>query len=99
MQNVTKAIFLTLMILSSCGNTGDKNLGNCQGKSACLNDPNCLCWCSVKCGYRKKNDTDHPIYIKKDRNGKFCYCKKWDHEHYKDNCELHKNMKEPEGAE
>lgn len=70
----------------------------CKTREECLNDPNCLCWCSQICGYRKKEASDHPTYIEDDRYGKFCYCKQWDFDHYEDNCIHGKNIKEPKDA-
>ena len=70
----------------------------CASKEACLNDPNCLCWCSQICNWRKKTADDHPFYVENDPYGKFCYCKQWDYDHYKDNCIDGKNIKEPKGA-
>ena len=105
MIELKKSVFLLLGVLSACSSMHDKTnssmqdkAANCSKEETCLNDPNCLCWCSVKCGYRKKTDEDHPTYKKNDSNKKFCYCKEWDYEHYEDNCILHKNMSEPKGA-
>jgi hypothetical protein len=85
---------LLLMVVLLYGCSGQP----CQTKASCQNDPKCECWCSQKCGFRKKDATDNPIYIKNDPDGKFCYCKKWDYKNYKNNCKLHKNVKEPKGA-
>ncbi len=71
----------------------------CASKEACLNDHNCLCWCSQICGWRKKQVDDRPYYVENDPYGKFCYCKKWDYEHYVANCIEGKGIKEPPGAE
>jgi hypothetical protein len=87
-----KLVLLLVVLLYGC--SGEK----CQTEESCRNDPNCQCWCSQKCGFRKKDATDHPVYITKDSNGKFCYCKKWDAKNYKNNCELNKHVKEPKGA-
>lgn len=70
----------------------------CTTKEACLNDPDCFCWCSQACGWRKKTPEDHPVYIENDPYGKFCYCKQWDFDHYEDNCINGKNVKQPAGA-
>jgi hypothetical protein len=70
----------------------------CPSKEACLNDPECLCWCSQLCGWRKKTPEDHPIYVENDPYGKFCYCKQWDYDYYKDNCIDGKNIPQPKGA-
>ncbi|HSX26214.1 MAG TPA: hypothetical protein VLE89_04315 [Chlamydiales bacterium] len=66
--------------------------------ASCLDDPNCLCWCSQLCDYRKKKASDHPTYITDDPNEKFCYCKQWDYDHYEDNCIFNKHLKEPKDA-
>lgn len=87
---------LVTMLFSACGNVGSQP--TCKSKDSCLTDPNCECWCSVKCGYRKKTSKDHPVYIKDDPNGKHCYCKQWDADHYEDNCVDGKKMKEPSNA-
>jgi len=91
-----KRILLLLVVLLY-GCSGEKS--TCQTKESCQNDPNCQCWCSQKCGYRKKGASDNPVYVKNDANGKFCYCKKWDAKNYKNNCKLNKKVKEPKGAE
>ena len=70
----------------------------CRSKEACLNDLNCLCWCSQICNWRKKTSEDHPVYIENDPHGKFCYCKQWDYDHYVDNCIEGKNIQEPKDA-
>lgn len=98
MLDIKKMAFFVLVVLGACTNNQQNSSGNCKTESACLNDPNCLCWCSVKCGYRKKTNQDSPIYIKNDRNGKFCYCKEWDYEEYKNNCILGKEIEQPKGA-
>ena len=72
--------------------------GSCKSKEACLNDPKCECWCSQKCGYRKKHAGDNPIYVENDPNGKYCYCKQWDYDNYKANCIEKKNIKQPVNA-
>lgn len=89
---------LILLALTACGTAEKKNLKPCSSKEACLNDPNCLCWCSQICNFRKKTSDDHPVYIENDPNGKYCYCKQWDYDNYKANCIEHKNIKEPPGA-
>lgn len=97
MIDFKKGILFAVLVLSAC-TSNQENTGDCKTQSACLNDPNCLCWCSVKCGYRQKTDKDHPMYKNKDRNGKFCYCKEWDYKMYEDNCIQNKNVQQPEGA-
>lgn len=92
------SIFLITMIsLVGCGNLATKNKTICT-QDSCATDPACQCWCSVKCGYRDKNSTDHPTYIANDPNGKFCYCKQWDADNYKARCIEGKDIKEPAGA-
>ncbi|HSX04323.1 MAG TPA: hypothetical protein VLG76_06310 [Rhabdochlamydiaceae bacterium] len=88
------SLLLVTLLLGACGGGGS----SCTSKDQCMTDPNCQCWCSVKCGYRKKNATDHPVYLENDANGKHCYCKQWDLEHFKDNCIEHKNVPEPADA-
>lgn len=92
--------FLLVLMLSLCA-CGGKHKGgrNCATEEACLNDPDCQCWCSVKCGYRKKTASDHPVYVEDDPNGKHCYCKQWDIDHYEDNCVKGKKIKEPKDAQ
>jgi hypothetical protein len=72
------ALFL---LLAGCEMTSKPQ---CKTREACLNDPDCMCWCSVECSYRKKNASDRPIYVENDPNGKYCYCKQWDYDHYQD---------------
>lgn len=76
-----------------------KQQPTCSTQSSCLSDPNCQCWCSQKCGWRKKESNDHPTYIPNDPNGKFCYCKQWDYDYYKDNCVDGKKVLQPAGAQ
>lgn len=92
-------IYLTMVmfaLLCGCGNQGKSP---CKTKEACLNNANCRCWCSVKCGYRQKTASDSPVYVEKDANGKFCYCKQWDLDRYQDNCEMNKKIPQPNGAQ
>lgn len=98
MMRATKIVCLLFLFvsLSAFGNQGTKP--PCASKEACLNDPECLCWCSVKCGWRKKTPDDHPVYIENDPYGKYCYCKQWDFDHYEDNCIKGRNVKQPPGA-
>jgi len=79
------------LLLSSCG-VGEK----CKSKTMCTDKSKCDCWCSQKCGYRKKTENDKPVYVEKDAYGKFCYCKEWDLDHYEDNCIDKKGVKEPQ---
>ena len=85
---------LLFVLLSGC----DKGKPICKTKEACLKDGHCRCWCSQKCGFRAKNGSDNPIYVENDPQGKFCYCKQWDFDHYEDNCISHKHVQEPAGA-
>lgn len=94
----TLLLLLTLAFLTACGNHQGKKLPPCVSKEQCLNDPNCLCWCSQVCNWRKKTSSDHPIYIENDPYGKFCYCKQWDFDHYEDNCIHKRNIKQPPNA-
>ena len=89
-----KLILLFVVLLYGC--SGEKS--RCQTEKSCRDDSNCQCWCSQKCGYRKKEATDSPVYIKNDSNGKFCYCKQWDADNYENNCELSEQVKEPKDA-
>jgi hypothetical protein len=87
-----KMIVLLVTLLYGCGEP------QCQTKKSCRKDPECQCWCSQKCGYRKKTPSDRPIYVENDANGKTCYCKHWDLDNYKNNCKLKKHVKEPKDA-
>ena len=94
MKNI---LFLLVAVLfSACGNNEQKN--PCNTKESCLSDPNCQCWCSQICGYRKKVKRDSPVYVEDDPNGKFCYCKQWDVDHYEENCIEGKKVPEPKNA-
>lgn len=86
---------LFIFLLLSAYGCGSKPLPKCQNEDECLNNHRCQCWCSEICSYRDKLFRDHPIYIRNDPNGKFCYCKQWDLDHYEDNCILHKHLEEP----
>lgn len=55
----------------------------CDSEEDCINNDDCQCYCSVKCGFRDKTEDDRPVYIENDPNGKNCYCKEWDHKNYK----------------
>lgn len=109
----TKNIFFLCLFasLSVFGSEAATEIAACTGgkcsattpapavtKEACLNDPNCLCWCSQLCNWRKKGPNDHPVYIENDPYGKYCYCKQWDFDHYEDNCIYGRNVKQPSGA-
>lgn len=85
--------FLLLSILCACSSDP------CGTAEKCAEDRDCLCWCSQICNFRKKTSNDHPFWVENDPNGKFCYCKKWDWEHYDNNCILHKGDKEPPDAD
>ena len=51
----------------------------CPTKQTCQDMNNkCKCWCSHKCGPRKKEDDDSPVYVNDDKYGNYCYCKQWD---------------------
>lgn len=102
---VKNIALLLVIILSSCGNPkqgaqmGMQGAGQCRTREACLNDPNCLCWCSQKCGFRKKTAADRPIYIENDSRGKNCYCKQWDIDKYDDNCGSGNNMMQNDNSQ
>ena len=104
MIDLRKGLFLLLGALSACtsmqNNTAamQNNTPGCQTKEACLNDPKCLCWCAVKCGYRQKTAQDKPVYKNNDKYGKFCYCKEWDYNEHENRCMRNKNMNQPDGA-
>lgn len=90
-----KMLFLMPVLMTFFFGCSGEKKAPCGTKDACMNDSNCLCWCSQICKYRKKTAADKPIYVDDDSNGKFCYCKEWDLDHYEDNCINHKNIKEP----
>lgn len=95
MKNI---LFLFVAVLfSACGSNDTQT--TCKSRESCLNDPNCQCWCSQKCGYRKKLEADHPVYVENDPNGKSCYCKQWDVDYYEENCIQGKKVAEPQNAE
>lgn len=93
------SLFCMLLALCACGKVENKVvIVPCPSKEACLTDPNCHCWCSQLCGFRKKTAEDNPIYVENDPYEKYCYCKQWDFDHYEDNCINHKNVQQPKGA-
>lgn len=95
----SKGILILLLLMAVMGScTDSKQRTPCTTKEQCLNNPDCLCWCSQICNWRKKTANDHPVYIENDPYGKFCYCKQWDYDHYEDNCINHKGIKEPKDA-
>jgi hypothetical protein len=99
MKNRGILFFLLLLAaLTGCNGMAKPEQKHCTTKEQCLNDPDCLCWCSQICNWRKKTASDNPVYIENDPNGKFCYCKQWDYDYYEDNCILHKGIKQPKGA-
>gem|GEM_PF-1948739 len=55
-----------------------------KNKKSCLEDKNCLCYCSRKCGPREKQSDDAPVYVENDPNGKYCYCKPWDRDKFEE---------------
>ncbi len=87
-----KILLLLVTLLVGCGEP------QCRTKDSCEKDSKCQCWCSQKCGYRKKTASDNPVYVENDANGKSCYCKQWDLDNYEDNCKLNKHVKEPKDA-
>jgi hypothetical protein len=89
-------LLAAMALLAACGR---KDEGQCRDQGACLNDRSCRCWCSVECDFRDKTSKDNPVYIANDPNGKYCYCKQWDLDHYEDNCIKHLNVKQPNGAQ
>lgn len=63
----------------------------CSSEQSCkdLDDQNCQCWCSVKCGPRAKTPEDSPIFFanpEDDPYGKKCYCAPRDLELFEQNC-------------
>jgi len=94
-----KSIYLPMVMLALLFGCSDMGKSPCKTKEACMNDAKCRCWCSVKCGYRQKTEADNPMYVEKDANGKFCYCKQWDLDNYKNNCEMNMKIPQPQGAQ
>jgi hypothetical protein len=94
-----KTIFFSLICipLIAFGDQKTENSPICN-KETCVNDPNCLCWCSQICNWRKKTAEDRPVYIKNDPHKKYCYCKQWDFDNYENNCIHGKNIPEPPDA-
>jgi hypothetical protein len=90
-----KALILFLFVLA-CGCSSDSEK-SCKTNASCLSDPNCLCWCSQSCSFRKKEKTDNPTWVDGDPKGKFCYCKEWDVDFMKENCPEVK-AEQPKGA-
>ena len=90
------SLLIVMGMLTACA--GEKDPPICGTKESCLNDPHCECWCSKICGFRKKETSDHPVYIENDPHGKFCYCKQWDADHYEANCVLGEHVEEPKNA-
>jgi hypothetical protein len=88
-------LLIALVLLSGCNG---KDPVQCKLESSCVNDKSCQCWCSVECGWRDKTPADNPIWIENDPNGKHCYCKQWDLDHYEDNCIKHLGIKQPAGS-
>ncbi len=93
-------IFFLIVVLSItvCPPANLHSATCCSSKEECLNDPNCLCWCSQICNWRKKTPEDRPFYVENDPHKKFCYCKQWDYDHYVANCIEGKNIPEPKDA-
>lgn len=69
----------------------------CEDEEDCVNLETCKCYCSKKCGPRKKEKDDRPVYVKNDPNGKYCYCKEWDRKNYlKRHCDRKEKKQEEE---
>ncbi|MBS0628824.1 MAG: hypothetical protein JSS30_01205 [Verrucomicrobia bacterium] len=94
----SKWVLLLLVLTAILCSCSEKKGVPCANKEQCLNDPDCLCWCSQLCNWRKKTPEDHPVYIEDDPNGKHCYCKQWDYDNYEANCVEHKGVEQPPGA-
>lgn len=78
-------IVLASFSLSECASKKSKK-PRCKTEKSCINDNSCECYCSRKCGFREKEENDQPVYVENDPNGKYCYCKQWDLDNYKENC-------------
>ena len=78
------SFLLATVLLAAC--TGNNSKPACTNENSCINDKNCQCWCSVKCGFRDKKSDDRPVYVENDSNGKHCYCKQWDLDNYDMKC-------------
>lgn len=60
----------------------------CNTEESCLNNDNCLCYCSFKCGYREKTEKDNPIW----KDGR-CWCQQRDIDYYEKNgCNIADNQ-------
>ena len=64
-------------------------------RASCATDPNCECYCSVKCAPRQKDDEDRPVFANKDYNANSvpaqCYCKENDLDEYNRQCSASAN--------
>lgn len=93
-----RLLFITLSVVS--GNmlaapmpansekvSSDMPICNAQQPCSDLNN-DCSCYCSEKCGPRKKMADDITVFVENDPNGIGCYCKQWDLDNYQKNCSV-----------
>lgn len=76
--------YLSLMVFTMLSIGLVNTAPTCRTEKSCVNNPKCQCYCSVKCGFRDKVEEDSPVWVENDPNGKYCYCKEWDLNHYED---------------
>lgn len=68
------------IIMSQQQQQQQEDTSMCSDKKDCLTNNKCQCYCSRKCGPRKKETDDKPVWA----NGR-CFCKEWDRRNY-DRC-------------
>lgn len=64
----------------------------CSNEQTCTVSKSCKCYCSRICEFREKKPEDKCVYVENDPHGKYCYCKEWDRDNYKDRCEWQQSI-------
>lgn len=88
MKKITYAIiFFNLLSYSTAALAAPAVMNSCaKNKKECVENLECECYCSRKCGPRKKEVDDIPVYIANDPAGHYCYCNQWDVDNYDEYC-------------
>ncbi|KIX85000.1 hypothetical protein J120_04690 [candidate division TM6 bacterium JCVI TM6SC1] len=84
-KKLSLLLIVSVLLSSNISYTaGDEQ---CSNEQTCTVSKSCKCYCSRICEFREKKPEDKCVYVENDPNGKYCYCKEWDRDNYKDRCE------------
>ncbi|HVX00998.1 MAG TPA: hypothetical protein VHA52_11260 [Candidatus Babeliaceae bacterium] len=79
---ISRFYIVLLTLLFSGYALAEQQESRCNGKQDCLENSNCLCYCSRICKPRHKESDDRPVYDAQDPHKKYCYCKQWDKDNF-----------------